>query len=173
LDFTNSCEFRKQQLSKEKGKSMYAHIVVEDLSGLSMSHIYTPAIDVFKRVIAIDQENYPDTLKAYYVINAPTIMPMAFNMLKPFLDARTKSKIHILGSDYSKALLEAIDAENLPAEYGGACNCEGGCVPGGGEFVDRKDDGTSYNPVQATVGRKGTHGFKYSLPLSRYRSSNQ
>jgi hypothetical protein len=50
-------------MSKEAGRSMYANIVVEDLAGLGMSHMYTPGIDLFKRVIAMDQANYPDTLK--------------------------------------------------------------------------------------------------------------
>jgi len=53
----------KQRLSKEAGKSMYANIVVEDLAGLGMSHMYTPGIDLFKKIIAMDQNNYPDTLK--------------------------------------------------------------------------------------------------------------
>lgn len=51
--------------------------------------------------------------------------------------------------------VQVIDEENLPEEYGGKSTCEGGCVPGGGKFCDQKDDGTSYNPLQATVGRKG------------------
>jgi hypothetical protein len=42
---------------------MYANIVVEDLAGLGMSHMYTPGIDLFKKIIAMDQNNYPDTLK--------------------------------------------------------------------------------------------------------------
>lgn len=52
--------------------------------------------------------------------------------------------------------IQVIDEENLPEEYGGKSKQEGGCVPGGGTFCDQKDDGTSYNPLQVTVGRKGT-----------------
>jgi hypothetical protein len=48
-----------------------------------------------------------------------------------------------------------IDEEHLPAEYGGECACEGGCIPGGGKFVDLKDDGTTYNPAEVSIGRKG------------------
>jgi hypothetical protein len=50
-------------------------------------------------------------------------------MVKPFLDPVVKSKIFILGSNYRSTLLEHIDADSLPAEYGGTCQCEGGCVP--------------------------------------------
>ncbi|ELR15902.1 CRAL/TRIO domain containing protein [Acanthamoeba castellanii str. Neff] len=130
----------KQRLSKEAGKSMYANIVVEDLAGLGMSHMYTPGIDLFKKIIAMDQNNYPDTLK-----------------------------VKIMGGDYKDALLEVIDEENLPEEYGGKSTCEGGCVPGGGKFCDQKDDGTSYNPLQATVGRKDT--FEAKLNIDREGST--
>lgn len=36
----------------------------------------------------------------------------------------------LLGSDYRSFLLEHIDEENLPTEYGGTCTCEGlgGCA---------------------------------------------
>lgn len=37
------------------------------------------------------------------------------------------SKIEILGYSYQKKLLELIDAENLPVEFGGTCACKGGC----------------------------------------------
>jgi hypothetical protein len=62
----------------------------------------------------------------------------------------------------SRRWCQVIDAENLPEEYGGKSTCEGGCVPGGGKFCDQKDDGTSYNPLQATVGRKGASVRHYS-----------
>lgn len=63
LNSSSGLTIRKQQLSKEAGKSMYANIVVEDLAGLGMSHMYTPGIDLFKKVVSMDQSNYPDTLK--------------------------------------------------------------------------------------------------------------
>jgi hypothetical protein len=43
------------------------------------------------------------------------------------LDPVTVEKIHILGTGYQKQLLEQVPAENLPKEFGGACDCEGGC----------------------------------------------
>lgn len=43
------------------------------------------------------------------------------------LDEATVSKIEILGGSYKAKLLELIDADNLPAAYGGNCECVGGC----------------------------------------------
>jgi len=87
---------------------MYASYVVQDLAGLGLSHMYTPAIETFKKVLTMDQNNYPDTLKAlppntghlqfgsilswrsqgYFVINAPALVTAGWSMVKPLLDAR-------------------------------------------------------------------------------------
>lgn len=52
----------------------------------------------------------------------PSIFSVAFSMVKPFLSKATLTKISVFGSDkgeWSKALLEQIDANELPAHYGG------------------------------------------------------
>jgi len=162
----------KAKMSQENNKSMYFSIVVQDLAGLSMSHIYTPGFDLFKRILHFDQSNYPHSLKAYYVINAPKSLTLIYSMIKPLIDPTTRKKVHILGSNYTDTLLEAIDKENLPAEYGGECKCEGGCIPGGGKFVDRKEDGTTYNPVEVSISRKDTHEVKLELDQGSVLSWN-
>ena len=43
--------------------------------------------------------------------------------------AHACSQIEIFGTDFKPRLLELIDADQLPVEYGGTCTCEGGCVP--------------------------------------------
>jgi hypothetical protein len=48
-------------------------------------------------------------------------------MVKGFLDPVTVQKINVLGGSYQLALLEQIPAENLPKDFGGLCQCEGGC----------------------------------------------
>ncbi|ELR17313.1 CRAL/TRIO domain containing protein [Acanthamoeba castellanii str. Neff] len=153
----------KAQLSKEHNRSMYLCIFVQDLSGLSMNHLYTPAFDLFKKILGFDQSNYPDSLKSYYVINSPACLKMMYSLIKPLLDPNTRKKVHILGSNYRDTLLEVIDEEHLPAEYGGECACEGGCIPGGGKFVDLKDDGTTYNPAEVSIGRKDKHEVKLTV----------
>ncbi|KFY06784.1 hypothetical protein V491_08576, partial [Pseudogymnoascus sp. VKM F-3775] len=34
---------------------------------------------------------------------------------------------HVLGSGYQSELLAQVPAENLPKQFGGKCECEGGC----------------------------------------------
>jgi len=91
-------------------------------------------------------------------------------MVSPWLDPATLAKVSILGADYKDALLQDIPEENLPVEFGGKCECEGGCVPGGGTYKDAKEDGTTLNPVEVTVGRKGinTHSIFHFYILIIY-----
>jgi CRAL/TRIO domain len=42
-------------------------------------------------------------------------------VIAPLLDPRTRDKIIILGTDYKERLLQDIDAEQLPVQYGGTC----------------------------------------------------
>ena len=55
-------------------------------------------------------------------------MPL-WAMVRPWLDPVTKEKFFVLGGSYQSALLEKIDPDQLPVEYGGTCQCEGGCLP--------------------------------------------
>lgn len=42
-----------------------------------------------------------------------------YGMIKPFLHPRTVAKFNFYGSDFKERLLEDIDEDNLPVEYGG------------------------------------------------------
>lgn len=56
------------------------------------------------------------------VISAPTVFAMAFAVVRKFLNEYTLGKIQIFKNDpkkWKKALLENIDANNLPKYYGG------------------------------------------------------
>ncbi|KAL6051972.1 CRAL-TRIO domain-containing protein [Balamuthia mandrillaris] len=115
----------KKEMSSKEGTNKFPQVIVADLAGLGWSHMHGPAIDVFKQIVAIDEANYPECLKAFYVINAPKLFTMAFRMIRPLLDPKTLSKVHVLGADYKEALLEAIHEDNLPKAYGGNCDCGG------------------------------------------------
>jgi hypothetical protein len=51
-------------------------------------------------------------------------------IIKPWLDPVTKDKFFVLGSNYQSTLLQYIDADQLPPQFGGSCQCQGGCVAG-------------------------------------------
>lgn len=80
------------------------------------------------------QAYYPETLGELFIINAPWVFTPLWAMVRPWLDPVTAAKFHVLGSKFQKQLLEVIDADQLPVEYGGTCRCTDmrwgdGCIP--------------------------------------------
>ena len=45
----------------------------------------------------LTQDNYPESLYQSYIINAPTIFTIIWSVIKIFLDAKTRNKVHIMG----------------------------------------------------------------------------
>ena len=59
---------------------------------------------------------------SYAFIAAPRIFQLIYTMMKPFMHQVTIDKVKIYGTDkkeWTAALLEDIDADQLPAYYGG------------------------------------------------------
>ena len=50
------------------------------------------------RTSKIAQDNYPESLAAAYVINAPSIFKVIWAVISSFLDPKTVAKVHIYGS---------------------------------------------------------------------------
>ena len=54
--------------------------------------------------------------------SAPRVFTLAWNIIKPLLRERTRQKVQIFGTDaavYQAAILQDVDADQLPAFYGG------------------------------------------------------
>uniref|UniRef100_A0A804PRV2 CRAL-TRIO domain-containing protein n=1 Tax=Zea mays TaxID=4577 RepID=A0A804PRV2_MAIZE len=75
------------------------------------------------------QENLCIGCRRLIAIIIPSGFKWIWNSVKGFLDPKTSSKIHVLGSNYQSRLLEVIDSSELPEFLGGSCTCsdEGGC----------------------------------------------
>jgi hypothetical protein len=61
------------------------------------------------------------------IINAPLGFSTVWSAIKPMLAKETVAKIEILGKGYEDTLLGLVDADALPADFGGTCECPGGC----------------------------------------------
>ena len=62
------------------------------LVGVGLSHI-SQVRKVMGKILAIDQNNYPEMLGKTCIINAPGLFKTVFALVKPMLDPRTLSKI--------------------------------------------------------------------------------
>jgi membrane-anchored glycerophosphoryl diester phosphodiesterase (GDPDase) len=54
------------------------------------------------------QNHYVERSCRILVVNAPMIFSMVWSVVSPWINERTREKIKILGSDYSKTLLQVI-----------------------------------------------------------------
>lgn len=57
------------------------------------------------------------------IVNAPSSFTAIWSVMRPWLAKETVAKVSVLGANYQKALLELVDAENLPETLGGTCTC--------------------------------------------------
>ncbi|XP_009278391.1 PREDICTED: SEC14-like protein 2 [Aptenodytes forsteri] len=58
-------------------------------------------------------------LRRLFIVKAPKIFPVAYNLIKHFLSEDTRKKVVVLGSNWKEVLQKYIDPEQIPVEYGG------------------------------------------------------
>ncbi|CAA7407866.1 unnamed protein product [Spirodela intermedia] len=101
-----------------------------DVHGVGLKNFSKSARDLLLSMQKIDGDYYPETLHQMFIVNAGHGFKLLWNTVKGFLDPKTTSKIHVLGTRFQSRLLEAIDASQLPDFLGGTCTCsgKGGCL---------------------------------------------
>merc|ERR1711939_553250 len=108
------------------GRLIETSCTIMDLKGVGISQFWKVK-NYVQEASSISQNNYPETMGKFYIINAPWAFSTVWSLVKGWLDEATVAKIHILGSDYKKSLLEQIPEDSLPAFLGGSHECSQGC----------------------------------------------
>ncbi|XP_038589353.1 SEC14-like protein 2 [Micropterus salmoides] len=164
-------ECRRQ--SEKLGKYVEAVTLIYDCEGLGLKHIWKPAIEAYGEILTMFEENYPEGLKRVFLIKAPKMFPMAYNLIKPFLSEETRRKILILGGNWQEVLRKHIDPEQLPVVYGGTLTdpdgdprCRtmikyGGTVPR--SYYIRESVKVQYDS-SVTISRGSSFQLEYDVP---------
>ncbi|EEP82016.1 Sec14 cytosolic factor [Uncinocarpus reesii 1704] len=126
------CEYEKladprlPACARKSGHLLETCCTIMDLKGVGITNAGS-VFGYIKQASAISQNYYPERLGKLFIINAPWGFSTVFSVVKGFLDPVTVKKIHVLGSGYESELLAHVPAENLPKQFGGTCECAGGC----------------------------------------------
>uniref|UniRef100_A0AAQ5Z715 SEC14-like lipid binding 8 n=1 Tax=Amphiprion ocellaris TaxID=80972 RepID=A0AAQ5Z715_AMPOC len=110
---------KSEAMLRKLGRNVESITMIYDVEGLGLKHLWKPAIETYGEILQMFEDNYPEGLKRLFVIKAPKLFPVAYNLIKHFLSENTRQKIYILGANWQEVLLKYIDAEELPAYYGG------------------------------------------------------
>ncbi|KAK3599065.1 hypothetical protein CHS0354_024391 [Potamilus streckersoni] len=108
----------REELEKT-GRRREEIVVIFDLDKLGPRHLWKPGVDVFNEILKMFEDQYPETLKYAFIVNAPRLFPIVFKIVRPFLSEDTVKKTHVLGSNFKEVLLKYIDADQLPVHWGG------------------------------------------------------
>ncbi|XP_026756974.1 clavesin-1 isoform X1 [Galleria mellonella] len=93
-------------------------VVVFDMNGLSMQQVWQFTPPFAMRIVDWLQESIPLRVKGLYIVNQPYIFNMVFQLFKPFLKEKLRSRIIFMGND-RELLHKHVTPKCLPECYGG------------------------------------------------------
>jgi len=125
-EYERSLARRMPSSSRAVGHPVETFCTILDLQGVSLTNFYRVK-DYVMAAARVGQDRYPEIMGKFYIINAPWAFSAVWSMIKGWLDDVTVNKIDIIGTAYRDKLLAQIPVENLPKEFGGSCECVGGC----------------------------------------------
>ncbi|KAH8373537.1 hypothetical protein KR200_010340, partial [Drosophila serrata] len=98
-------------------------VVFFDMQDVNLKqYAWRPAAECVISTVKQYEANFPELLKMCYIINAPKLFSVAFNIVKKFLDENTTSKIVIYKSGvdrWQQQLFSHVDRKAFPKAWGG------------------------------------------------------
>ncbi|CAE7733038.1 SEC14 [Symbiodinium microadriaticum] len=109
---------RMEEASRKHGHPITKQVVITNADGMPLRP-HPLAVAAFKDFLVVSSRYYPESLAVLFVVNAPPVFVALYRLIKTWLDPVTASKIQVLGRNFQPVLLEHIDADQLPRDYGG------------------------------------------------------
>lgn len=118
-EYERCCKVILPVCSYIQGHNIDQTFGILDVKGVGLSHFTGEIKRLLSLITKYDQDNYPEMLGHICIINTPPIFKFVWNVVAPMLDARTQSKVELLGTNYISGLLRWVDRESLPVMFGG------------------------------------------------------
>jgi hypothetical protein len=112
-------EFTWQYISRD---DLQQSIYILDLCGIRPRDFVGECVTFVRKACAICNQHYPERSGCILVVNVPSYFQLIWRVVKTFADKKTLAKVKILrgiNEEILDGLLEFIDFENIPPEYGG------------------------------------------------------
>ncbi|KAF0686349.1 Aste57867_21851 [Aphanomyces stellatus] len=133
-------------------------LIILDARGIGMRDLAGEVLEFVRSCTSVMQKHYPQRSFKIFFVNVPSWFGIIWKLVKPLLNETTRAKTQFLSeAETAAALLQVIDAANLPEEYGGTCSCAGGCFEGSEfqlaqeQFVDQLLAGDDSDPPASTI----------------------
>jgi len=112
---------RQHKLDDPKNFTKYEAVTILDMANLTVGQLNSRTLEIIKEQSAIDSLCFPETMNKMFIINSPSFFTATWKIIKGWIDPRTANKVEVLGprKTWEKKLLEYVDAEQLPSDYGG------------------------------------------------------
>lgn len=127
VEYERMADPRLPACSRQAGYLLETSCTIMDLRNVGFMQA-NAVKDLVREASRMSQDYYPERMGRMYMINAGRFISALFSWAKSFLDPVTQEKIHVISGDGKAELLAQIPAENLPKEFGGLCECAGGCA---------------------------------------------
>lgn len=107
--------------AEASGYNVETFLIVVDAEHWHIGLATSDAFRYIKGMVTTDSDHYPERLGACIIINAPAMLAMAWRVIVTFLDEVTRRKVNILShrSEWLPVLLELVDEDQIPQQYGG------------------------------------------------------
>lgn len=109
---------RLRELSQIHGREISTYYVYTDIMGISLFAMANK-LSFVKMMSAVASDNFPEMLDQTFLVNAPSIVPAIFNLVKPLIDKDILSKFIISSDCATPSLSKIIPLESIPKEFGG------------------------------------------------------
>jgi len=108
----------QEEASLKRGKTQYRTIFIINMDGMGTMKVKS-ALKALMRVLDCLCYLFPDTTAQSFFVNAPTMARGLFSIVKGWARESTRNRTHFYGTKFQEAILEHIDVDQLPAEFGG------------------------------------------------------